>query len=331
MDSLLALQEVTQVFGVSHLTYAVDKVSFHMPEQPTILNLVGESGSGKSTIARLVLRLQKPTSGQVLYKGQNVFGGDRAWQRQYRRDVQGVFQNPYSVYNPFYKVERVFNMAIRKLGLPIPRAEAQDRIAEALRAVDLRPGDVLGKYPHQLSGGMRQRVMMARIHLIRPRLVIADEPVSMVDAGIRASFLNILLDFRDRYGISTLFITHDLSTAEYLGGEIIVLYKGRIVERGATAAVTASPKHPYAQLLMKSIPVADPAQRWQEELKTAPEAENKQQSSRERCLYAERCPLVMDPCWGRQPAPAVIDVSEAVPREVACHLYGAPSAGVASA
>ena len=331
MDSLLALQEVTQVFGVSHLTYAVDKVSFHMPETPTILNLVGESGSGKSTIARLVLKLQKPTSGQVLYKGHNVFGGDRAWQRQYRRDVQGVFQNPYSVYNPFYRVERVFNMAIRKLGLPIPKAETHDRIAEALRAVDLRPGDVLGTYPHQLSGGMRQRVMMARIHLIRPRLVIADEPVSMVDAGIRASFLNILLDFRDRYGISTLFITHDLSTAEYLGGEIIVLYKGRIVERGATAEVTTSPKHPYAQLLMKSIPVADPSQRWQEELKAAPEAENTQVSSRERCLYAERCPHVMDICWRQQPVPAIVDTSEAVPREAACHLYSTPATGVASA
>jgi peptide/nickel transport system ATP-binding protein len=324
MTDLLALNEVAQVFGVSHLTHAVDQVSFQMPEQPAILNLVGESGSGKSTLARIVLRLQKPTAGQVLYKGRDVFDRDRRWQREYRREVQGVFQNPYGAYNPFYRVERIFTQAIRKLGLPIPRGEARERIAESLRAVDLRPNDVLGKYPHQLSGGMRQRVMMARIHLIRPRLVIADEPVSMVDAGIRASFLNILLDFRDRLGISTLFITHDLSTAEYLGGQIIVLYKGRIVERGETAGVTASPLHPYAQLLMKSIPVADPSRRWQEELQATPEQANPRAASRERCLYAERCPFVMEACWGQQPPARVVSGAGQPEREAACHLHAAP-------
>lgn len=318
MTNLLELQDVSQIFGVSHLTYAVDEVSFALAEQPEILNLVGESGSGKSTLARIILRLQRPTGGRVTYKGGDIFGNDAAWLRQYRREVQGVFQNPYSVYNPFYKVERVFNLAIRNLRLPIPRQEKSTRISEALRAVDLRPEDVLGKHPHQLSGGMRQRVMMARIQMIRPRLVIADEPVSMVDAGIRASFLNILLDFRDRFGISTLFITHDLSTAQYLGGEIIVLYKGRIVEQGPTPKVTAQPSHPYAQLLMQSIPVANPGQRWSEELKAAPEAvvAGELAANRERCLYAERCRHVMDVCWQERPPLALNDG-----RHVACHLY----------
>ncbi len=324
MANLLELQGVSQIFGVSHLTYAVDNVSFALSEQPAILNLVGESGSGKSTLARVILRLQRPTDGRVKYQGGDVFGGDATWLRQYRREVQGVFQNPYSVYNPFYRVERVFKLAIRNLGLPIPRHEAQARIHEALRAVDLRPEDVLGKHPHQLSGGMRQRVMMARIHLIRPRLVIADEPVSMVDAGIRASFLNILLDFRERYGISTLFITHDLSTAQYLGGEIIVLYKGRVVEQGPTQQVTSEPRHPYARLLMQSIPVANPGQRWSEDLKAAPEAvvPGALAASRERCLYAERCREVMDICWQERPPLAVLAGDNRHDgRQVACHLY----------
>jgi peptide/nickel transport system ATP-binding protein len=320
MADLLSLENVSQVFGVNELTYAVDGVSFTLPEQPTIMSLVGESGSGKSTIARIVLRLQKPTSGRICYMGRDLFATeDRQSELRFRREVQGVFQNPYSAFNPFYRVERVFTMAIQKLGLPIPRNERRNRIEEALAAVDLRSGDVLGKYPHQLSGGMRQRIMMARIHLIRPRLLIADEPVSMVDAGVRASFLNILLDFRDRHGISTLFITHDLSTAQYLGGQIIVLYKGRIVERGATAEVTNRPKHPYAQLLMGSIPVADPSRRWQQGLAAAPEA-GAPVETRERCLYAERCPVVRDMCWRQQPVPPVLMPAPGeIPHQAACH------------
>lgn len=321
MSDLLALENVSQLFGISHLTYAVDGVSFTLPDEPAILNLVGESGSGKSTLARIILRLQRPSAGHVFYRGQDVFGRDRAWLRNYRRDVQGVFQNPYSAYNPFYRVERVFELAIRNLGLPIARKDMRDRIAEALRSVEMRPGDVLGKHPHQLSGGMRQRVMMARIHLIRPRLVVADEPVSMVDAGIRASFLNILLDFRDRLGISTLFITHDLSTAQYLGGEIIVLYRGRIVEQGPTAIVTAEPLHPYARTLMQSIPIADPERRWSDEILATPESKGLPHAAaevRQRCLYAERCAHVMDRCWQVRP-----DLVVREGRRVACYLYGA--------
>ncbi len=347
MADLLTLDNLSQIFGVTRLTYAVDGITFRLPEQPSILNLVGESGSGKSTLARMVLRLQKPTAGRVAYRGQDIFAAGDSWLRTYRREVQGVFQNPYSAFNPFYRVERVFTAAIRSLGLPIPRSDARQRISEALRSVDLRPEDVLGKHPHQLSGGMRQRVMMARIHLIRPRVVVADEPVSMVDAGVRASFLNILLDFRDRFGISTLFITHDLSTAQYLGGDIIVLYKGRIVEQGPTRTVTVEPLHPYAQLLVQSIPIADPERRWTDELKVAPDsavdpgvgpeaavpdaagpggadvstlasgaAPEPRLASRDRCLYAERCPHVMDVCWTRRPA-----LTDRGGRHVACYLY----------
>jgi oligopeptide/dipeptide ABC transporter ATP-binding protein len=323
MDEILNITSLTQVFGTTSPVYAVDDVSFTMPKDPTIFNLVGESGSGKTTIARIILGLQKPTSGHVFYSGKDIFAKDRRWQSQFHREVQVVFQNPYSVYNPTYKVDRVLNLPIRKFRLNRGSRGNREMIEASLRAVDLRPGDVLGKYPHQLSGGQRQRVMLARIHLIQPHLIIADEAVSMVDAAGRVTFLNILLDFRDRLNISTLYITHDLSTAQYLGGNIIVLYKGRIVENGQTKEVTQNPLHPYARLLIQSIPIPNPTQRWIEKLPiNVAEMSFVKSANRERCLFAERCPDVMDQCWNtrpqlRKPSNPTGDSSH----EVACHLY----------
>lgn len=325
MRDLLVVENLQQVFGGRTRTYAVDDVSFRIPEEPAIVSLVGESGSGKSTIARIILGLLQPTGGRVLYEGTDIFTRDRKWNRKFRGEVQAVFQDPYSVYNPVYKAERVLKLVIRKFGLAKSKAEAQALTEEALRAVDLRPEEVLGRHPHQLSGGQRQRLMLARVYLMRPRLIIADEPVSMIDAGMRASFLNILLDFRETHGISTLFITHDLSTAMYLGGEIIVLYQGRIMERGQTRGVMKDPQHPYAQLLISSIPTPDPRKRWEEDLSAGPLAEvgSGISSGRDRCLFAERCPAVMDRCWGARPhlQAANSDGMSEPDRDVACYLY----------
>lgn len=325
MPELLIVENLRQVFGGSNPTYAVDDVSFQIPAEPTIVSLVGESGSGKSTIARIILGLLQPTAGRVLYDGADISTGGREWNRKFRGEVQAVFQDPYSVYNPVYKAERVLRLVIRKFGLAKDKAEAQTLMEDALRAVDLRPEEVLDRHPHQLSGGQRQRLMLARVYLMRPRLIVADEPVSMIDAGMRASFLNILKDFRDEQGISTLFITHDLSTAMYLGGEIIVLYQGRIMEQGETRAVMSKPMHPYAQLLISSIPTPDPRRRWEEDLSSAPLAEIglAEVHSRERCLFADRCPQVMDRCWGARPAlaPPGAEHADASGRDVACYLY----------
>ena len=325
MPDLLTVENLQQIFGGRDRTYAVDDVSFRMPKEPTIVSLVGESGSGKSTIARIILGLLRPTAGRVMYDGTDIFTQDRSWNRKFRAEVQAVFQDPYSVYNPVYKAERVLNMVIRKFGLAKSKSEARERMEEALRAVDLRPEEILGRHPHQLSGGQRQRLMLARVYLMRPLLIIADEPVSMIDAGMRASFLNILQDFRDAQGISTLFITHDLSTAMYLGGEIIVLYQGRIMERGQTRNVMREPLHPYAQLLISSIPTPDPSRRWESELSTnrLEEFDPASITSRERCLFAERCPQVMDRCWDARPRlqnPDSEDYQDQS-RDVACYLY----------
>lgn len=327
MSELLAVRDLTKVFGTWSQTYAVDGVSFTMPETPTIVNLVGESGSGKSTISRMILGLEKPTSGTISYKGEDIFAQNSSWGHRFRREVQVVFQDPYSAFNPIYKIERVFNLPIRRFGLADSKAESQAMIRESLEAVDLRPDEVLGKYPHQLSGGQRQRVMLARLHLIRPRLIIADEPISMIDASMQASFLNILLDFRDRLGISTLFITHDLSTARYLGGEILVLYKGRITEYGTTDFVTQEPHHPYARLLMESIPIADPRRRWEQSLSADPEGEaeaTSQTERRDRCLFAERCGYAMPACWNARPALIDLEREHSANRDksaVACYLW----------
>ena len=325
MPDLLVVENLRQVFGGRNPTYAVDDVSFQIPAEPTIVSLVGESGSGKSTIARIILGLLQPTAGRVLYEGTDISTPGREWNRKFRSEVQAVFQDPYSVYNPVYKAERVLKLVIRKFGLAKNTAEAQELMEVALRAVDLRPEEVLDRHPHQLSGGQRQRLMLARVYLMRPRLIVADEPVSMIDAGMRASFLNILQDFRDSHGISTLFITHDLSTAMYLGGEIIVLYQGRIMEQGETRAVMKTPLHPYAQLLISSIPTPDPRRRWEKDLSGTPLAEIgvSEVHSRERCLFAARCPQVMDRCWGARPAlaPPSADDADSRRRDVACHLY----------
>ena len=322
-NDLLTISSLQQVFGTTSPVYAVDDVTFQMPKEPTIFNLVGESGSGKTTIARIILGLQKPTAGSVLYNGKDIFTKGQAWRSQLHREVQVVFQNPYSVYNPVYKVDRVLKVPIHKFNLRQNGQSERELMEASLRAVDLRPGDVLGKFPHQLSGGQRQRVMLARIHLIKPRLIIADEAVSMIDAAGRVTFLNVLADFRDRLNISTLYITHDLSTAQYLGGSIIVLYKGRIVEVGHTNEVTKNPLHPYARLLVNSIPQPDPGRRWSEKLPiNMAEMTTMKTVSRDRCLFAERCPQVMDICWKNRPGLNIAGKGAAgSTTQVACHLY----------
>jgi peptide/nickel transport system ATP-binding protein len=263
----LALNGATQVFPgrAGTKVLAVDNVSFALQSEPAkIISLVGASGSGKSTIARMILALQKPTSGTVTYNGKDVFHLSGKENDTYRRDVQPVFQDPYSIFNPFYRVDRVFWMAIRKFKLTKSKTEGEEIIERSLEAVRLRPSAVLGRHPHQLSGGQRQRLMLARVHMLRPSFIIADEPVSMLDAQVRKHFLDILIDFHATYGMTTLFITHDLSTVAYVGGEMKTIFHGQIVEEGPVEQVLVNPTHDYTKLLLASVPVPDPEERWQD-------------------------------------------------------------------
>ncbi|MBC7320711.1 ABC transporter ATP-binding protein, partial [bacterium] len=204
MATLLELNNVTKIFSGARgrRIRAVDRVSFSLSrEEPRIISLVGESGSGKTTIARMILGLLPPTEGAIYFSGQNIYSMSKDEWKEYRREVQAVFQDPYGIYNPFYRVDRVLEIPIRKFNLANSKEESQKLIIEALEAVGLRPKDVIGRYPHQLSGGERQRIMLARLYLLKPKLIIADEPISMIDVALRALFLNILLDFKNKYGI----------------------------------------------------------------------------------------------------------------------------------
>jgi oligopeptide/dipeptide ABC transporter ATP-binding protein len=265
-------------------------------DRPRITAVVGESGSGKTTLARLLLGLTPPSAGEVRYRGRPLASLRAAEHRQFRRDVQAIFQDPYEVYNPFYRVDHVLTTAVRRFRLAADRADGRRLIAEALRAVGLRPEEILGRYPHQLSGGQRQRIMVARAVLLRPRLIVADEPVSMVDASLRATILGSLKQLHDELGISLVYITHDLATAYQVADTILVLYRAAVVEAGDVEAVVRRPQHPYTQLLIGSVPRVSAERNWGAEDRKA-EAGPPAQG----CNFVDRCPVAMMECRAAAP------------------------------
>ena len=268
-------------------------------ERPSIVAVVGESGSGKTTLARLMLGLVEPTEGDVRYRGTELRRLGRAGKRAFRRDVQAVFQDPYGVYNPFYRVDHVLTVPVRRFGLAATRSETRDLIGEALRAVGLRPEEILGRYPHQLSGGQRQRVMVARALLPKPKLIVADEPVSMVDASLRATILGSLRKLTDEHGISILYITHDLATAYQVSDAILVLYRAHLAEAGDVERVVRVPQHPYTQLLVSAIPRAHAARDWLVQENEAPR--KNVTVTADGCPFAGRCPHAAEICVAALP------------------------------
>lgn len=318
MSVLLEARSVTKVFGGGlrgNRMTAVEDFSLSIAnDPPTIVALVGESGSGKTTLARLLLGVVDPSEGAVLYKGSDIRSLRSAERRAFRRDVQVIFQDPFEAYNSFYRVDHVLETPVLNFELAGSRKEARRLIEETLRAVGLRPEETLGRYPHQLSGGQRQRVMVARAMLIRPRVIIADEPVSMVDASLRATILGSLRQLHDELGISLIYITHDLTTAYQICQNVIVLYRGLIAEAGDVEQVVRNPKHPYTRLLIGSIPYPDPDHPWKGE--EAPSAEGVAASD-QGCRFATRCPAAMAIC--RDSAPPMFRIDEH--RAAACYLY----------
>jgi oligopeptide/dipeptide ABC transporter ATP-binding protein len=265
---------------------------------PSITAVVGETGSGKTTLGRLLLGFIAPTTGNVLYRGTDLRKLSRPQWRAFRREVQAIFQDPYEVFNPFYKVDHVLSVPIAKFDLAHSRSDAQMLIEEALQVVGLDPSETLGRYPHQLSGGQRQRVMVARALLLRPKLIVADEPVSMVDASLRASILEALDRLKREFDVSFLYITHDLATAYQISQNVIVLYQGAVAEAGDVELVVKAPQHPYTQLLIESIPVADTDRPWQ----PIPIASETPAVVMVGCKFADRCPYVLpDHCRVAQP------------------------------
>jgi peptide/nickel transport system ATP-binding protein len=249
-----------RVFAAPSVVRAVDGVSFEIDEGETF-GLVGESGSGKTTTGRCVLRLIEPTSGDVRFKGQDVLRLSRGDLRRLRRDMQIVFQDPYSSLNPRMRVADIVEepLVIHRLGA---KAERRARVRELFELVGLNP-DHLRRYPHEFSGGQRQRIGLARALALNPSLIVADEPVSALDVSVQAQIVNLLMDLQKRLKLTYLFIAHDLRLVEHICNRVAVMYLGRIVEMGGTAKLFASPQHPYTRALLSAIPVPDPGARRQ--------------------------------------------------------------------
>ena len=260
--SLLTIEHATKIYKVSSgflgeekKVRALNDFSIVIPEKPaSITTIAGESGSGKTTIANLVLGFTSITSGRIKFLGKDLSEMSSEELFNYRKNVQAVFQDPFGVYNPFYKIRHIFDLVIKHFKLVATKSDATNLIEESLGVVGLKGDEVLDKFPHQLSGGQRQRMMMARAYMIKPRIIVADEPVSMVDASLRAGIIDVMLKMRDEDGINFLYITHDLATAYQIGNQIYILYRGDVVQSGDTVDVIDNPKHPYVQLLVDSVP-----------------------------------------------------------------------------
>jgi len=320
MTALLEVRGASKVFNVGGFVskkklIALENASLTIDEdRPSITAIAGESGSGKTTLARLVLGIIQPSAGQVLYRGKDLATMSREERRTFRREVQAIFQDPFEVYNPFYRVEHSLLLSIEKFKLARTNAERDRLIAQALETVGLRPEETLGRYPHQLSGGQRQRVMVARALLLKPKIIVADEPVSMVDASLRATILESLLKLYTDFGISLIYITHDLTTAYQLSGSIMMLYQGMVAEVGDCERIIKAPQHPYTRLLVGSIPLPNPKIRHKEALRISLDEMTGGGSG---CRFADRCPNVTAIC--RTAVPPLYRTEER--RAVACYLY----------
>lgn len=315
MQPTLEVRNLTKVFHRGSLLardriVAVDSVSFAM-QRGEVFTLAGESGCGKTTTARMILGFEQPTSGEIIYEKNQERWHPKIW---FSQRIQAVFQNPFETFNPLRKVEGYLFETVRNYGLARSRAEAVELINAKLEAVGLHYGEVEGRYPSEFSGGQLQRISIARSLLVDPALLIADEPVSMVDASIRMSIVNLFRRLRDELNMGILYITHDLATAYYLGGQIAVMFRGNIMEMGPVQEVLINPRHPYTQLLRESIPEADPDRKWQGRISIA-ETEQ-EEYLRTGCKFAGRCPQVMDIC--KKQVPDLVNVGGV---QVKCHLY----------
>jgi oligopeptide/dipeptide ABC transporter ATP-binding protein len=323
MEPLIAVNDLAKHFptgrtlrqalrGERPAVRAVDGVSFAIGEGESI-GLLGESGCGKTTIGRLILKLETPTAGDIRLSGASIAHLSKAEMKAFRKQAQLVFQNPFDALNPRMTIGRIIGEPLLNAG--VPKAEFADRIAAVLRQVRLTGiADILAKYPHQLSGGQLQRVVLARALILGPRFIVADEPVSMLDVSVRAGILNLMREIQEESGISAIYISHDLALVRYVAPRTLVMYLGVIVEDGPTGEVVSRPLHPYTKALIAAVPVPRVDQP-REALPihgNVPDARFPPSG----CRFHDRCPYAEARCKAEVPA-----LREVAPgRRVACHL-----------
>jgi len=302
MGSLLSRLRIT----------AVDRVSFDIGEAE-IFGLAGESGCGKTTLSRMILGFEEPSSGAIIHKGKdgNPVIGKRVWQTA---GVQAIFQNPFETFNPLRQVEQSFFEAVQNFKLAESKDEAIERINNVLETVGMDYQGIAGRYSAEFSGGQLQRISIARSLLSEPTLLIADEPVSMVDASIRMSIMNLFRELTDKFGVSVIYITHDLATAYYVCDRIGIMFRGNLVTMGDVDDVLVEPKHPYVKLLRASIPGTNPRKRWTTKIKLSDSEQ--EEYLRTGCKFAGRCPDVMDICRRVDPPEIIVDGTL-----IKCHIY----------
>ncbi|HEX9925838.1 MAG TPA: ABC transporter ATP-binding protein [Anaerolineae bacterium] len=320
---ILQIQQLRKYFPVSQAgswrqpqkqVHAVDDVSFELA-QGEVLALVGESGCGKSTLVLTLMGLERVTDGHIIFRERDVTHVQGAALKEMRRNIQMIFQDPFESLNPMMTIGEQVAEPLLVHGLTRNKAERFERASRALEDAGLKPaGDFYHRYPHELSGGQRQRVVIAGALVLEPMILLADEPVSMLDVSIRAEILNLLADLRAKRGISIIFITHDLSTAAYFADRIAVMYLGRIVELGSTPDVLNNPQHPYTQSLLSVIPAPNPRLRRQRTILQGDPPNPIDLPS--GCRFHPRCPLVFERC--PQVDPALLPVEDG--HQAACLL-----------
>jgi peptide/nickel transport system ATP-binding protein len=318
---LLSVKNVTKMYSLGssfrkRSFAAVDNVTFEIASsKPMILTLAGESGSGKTTLGNMILGRTIPTVGEILFRGVDVVRQRKRRQKLwFMRNVQPIFQNPFDAFSPLRKIDSYLSATLKRVAQVRDESERAAVMEKVLLSVGLDFKYVRKRYTNELSGGQIQRLSVARAIMCSPAMLVADEPVSMIDASLRMSIVNLLKDLKENNQVSVIYITHDLATAYYVSDRIGIMLRGNIVEMGPVDEVLDRPKHPYTQMLIESIPGPNPTKKWEEEISMS--TLDISEYLKQGCKFADRCPKVMEVCRGTNPPE--VNVNDSI---VKCYLY----------